>query len=103
MFRVIDDTIYYNGQPLAVITMPLCGAKLDAVDDLNERDMYTFDDVSDVVREITSDVNHVIDVALTDAIEAFWISGQQSDLITADVKARLVEALTMTLAQWRAV
>lgn len=102
MFDVIGDTIYYHGQPLAVITMPLCGAKINAIDDLNERFTYTHDDVSEIVREIDGDVNHIIDLALTDAIDAFWITGQQSDLIIDDIKSRLVEKLAMTLAQWGA-
>lgn len=102
MFQVIGDTIYYNGQELAVITMPLSGMKINAIDDLNERFTYTYDDVSAIVREIDGDVNHVVKEALTDAIDGFWITGQQSDLITADIQNRLAEKLAMTIAAWKA-
>lgn len=103
MFQVIGDILYYHGQPLAVITMPLCGAKLDAIDDLNGRLTYTDDEVSDIVKEITSDVNHVVKETLTDAIDGFWITDQQSDLIIDDLEARLAQKLVMTLAAWKAV
>ena len=103
MFQVIGDTIYCDGQPLAVITMPLCRLRMDAVDALNDNEYYAYDDVAAIVREIDADVNHVVETALTDAIDAFWITGQQSELITEDIKARLVEKLCMTLAAWKAV
>ena len=76
---------------------------MDAVDALNDNEYYAYDDVAAIVREIDADVNHVVETALTDAIYAFWITGQQSELITEDIKARLAEKLCMTLAAWKAV
>jgi len=48
MFQVKGDIIEYDGKPFAVITAPLSGFRMEAVDTLNAHDEYLLERVEEL-------------------------------------------------------
>ena len=100
MFQVIGDTIYFHGQPLAVITMPLSGMKIEAIDALNMVNYHPAEDVADIIREVRGDVNQVVNDTLLEAVKAVWINDAQLEWIKSTADKLLNERLCSTWNSW---
>lgn len=100
MFQVIGDTIYFHGQPLAVITMPLSGLKLEAVDALNQVDYYPGETVEDILKEVKADINHACEDTLTLAMDAVWLNEAQTDWIKGTLETNIDARLRQTWIAW---
>lgn len=68
-FRVIGDVIEFDGQPLAVITSPLNGNRVDAIDALNSAEWLTQGDAENMLVELRADVIRIIKTGWTNEQE----------------------------------
>jgi len=103
MFQVIGDEIYYDGRVLAVITAPLSGWRMDALDAIGLIEHYSAREVADIIREIKAGVNQVVNDALTAADDAVWINDAQHDWIKDALEGGIDAKLSVTWNAWRAI
>jgi len=86
MFRVIGDVIECDGKPFAVVTAPLSGQQLDAIDALNGIGFLTETEYSDTLHEIKADVNRVASEALTLVKAELWLTDELTETLVERVQ-----------------
>jgi len=100
MFNVNGDVIEYDGKPFAVITARLSGFRMDAVDALNKLDMFSADDVNDILTELECDLKTSNLKTTEQAQKDAWMPDEWAEYIDDKLESGLVENTANIRAKW---
>lgn len=96
MFRVDGDIIEYDGKPFAVITMPLCGDKIDAIDALNGQNWLYATEAETMLKETMADVNQSVTILIDNA----WLPGDTAMKLRKSLLSNVKGAFMSAVTTW---
>ena len=74
MLTIVGDTIEYDGKPFAIITAPLCGWRMDAIDCVNNHDDFLGEIVEGVTEEKRADDVNKFRKIINHAVDNYWLN-----------------------------
>jgi len=89
MLTVVGDVIEYDGKPFAVITAPLSGWRMDALDCANNYDMFLDSVIDETVDEHLSDIVDAFMEAIEEAESSWTLHTSAADWMRSKVKELL--------------
>lgn len=85
MLTVVGDVIEYDGKPFAIITAPLSGWRMDAIDMVRDYDIFLEDVVSEIVSEERSDDKLLFADLLDRAEKEIWLPETYAEWLRQEI------------------
>lgn len=85
MLTIVGDVIEYDGKPFAIITTPLSGWRLDAIDCVNNYDLFLDEIVEETTEEKACDFRRDAIKIIDDAVETLWLSPEIADHLRDEI------------------
>ena len=89
MFQVKGDVIEFDGKPFAVITAPISGFRMEAVDALNNYDTFIEERVDFHVAEARADDMREVKDAINNAVDEVWLYEPHAEYLITAIKEAL--------------
>lgn len=86
MFRVIGDVLEYDGKPFAVVTMPLSGQQITAIEALEGIGFISEVEYGELLHDMKKDVNRIVKEALTATQAELWLTGELTETMCERVQ-----------------
>jgi len=85
MLTIVGDVIEYDGKPFAIITAPLSGWRLDAIDCVNNHDLFLDGVVEELAEEKACDFRNDAIKIIDSAVETLWLSPEIADHLRDEI------------------